>query len=150
MKKEKKVNDESLGKKEILKFTNGMLHQFSNSKAFIKLIDSQLDSSEKFNLYQLSMKVLNSPEIQAYTKLKDEIINKFIENEIERIKKEDPEKEIKPSDIGMPVDHPEMINLLTLETTLEIKKPAIKVTKLDKSISVSDMIQLSWLVDFIE
>jgi len=162
-----KINKEDAVKetREKITFTNGMLQQFTVDRSLMKIIASPLNPGDKFKLYELSMKVLKSPEMEAYVKTKNEIVEKFMEGEEKKVKaqaKKDlenadskdvtdsPQNEPKNDGAGMPIDHPDIMALFKQETTLTVKKPRIKSENLDKTITVSDMIQLSWLVEFLQ
>ena len=151
--------------REEVTFTNGMLQQFTVDKSLMKIIASQLNPGDKFKLYELSMKVLKSPEMEAYVQTKNDIVEKFIKGEEKKVKdkaKKDlenadpkdvtdsPQDEPNKAGTGMPVDHPDIIALFKQETTLTVVKPSIKVADLDKSIVTADMIQLSWLIKFLQ
>ena len=151
--------------REKITFTNGMLQQFTVDRSLMKIIASPLNPGDKFKLYELSMKVLKSPEMEAYVKTKNEIVEQFMKDEEKKVKaqtKKDlenadskdvtdsPRDEPKKDEAGMPVDHPDIIALFKQETTLTVIKPRIKASDLDKSIVVADMIQLSWLIKFLQ
>ena len=151
--------------REEVTFTNGMIQQFTADRSLMKIIASPLNPGDKFKLYELSMKVLKSPEMEAYVKTKNEIVEKFMKDEEKKVKaqaKKDLEnsdpKDVNPSpqddpkkdEAGMPIDHPDIVDLFKQETTLTVKKPRIKVDNLDKIITVADMIQLSWLIEFLQ
>jgi hypothetical protein len=129
-------------KDSMVTFTNGMLERFTSDTVMLKLMKSDLKQAEKFKLFQLSMSVVNSPEIKAYTELKNETVKKYVDG----LPKVEGDKNPKRED-SMPVDHPEILELLSQKTTLTIKKPQISSSKV--TINAAEMVQLSWIIDFV-
>ena len=125
--------------KGIIKFTNGMLFGFQNNQVLSKLAQSKLGSKAKFDIYKLIRKIGESPEMKA---LQDSIKEINENHEKEQIDKE--EKEV------LLITDPEIVELFNIESGLETKKITIKAESLSDDITISDMLQVSWLIDFEE
>lgn len=135
MAKKEKKEKAKVEVKETVTFTNAMLERFANDQVITKLMSADLSSKVKFPLYQFSMTVLKSPAMEAYTKRKNEIVKAYTE-------KTDGEQ-------GIPVDNEEILELFALKTDLTMNKLTLKVG--DKlPLNTQEMIQLSWLIDFVE
>lgn len=142
---EKERSEEKNG---MVQFTNGMLERFSQDTVLMKLLNSNVKTKIKFRLYEFSMKVLNSPEMAAYTKSKEDIIKAYMEEQKAKNENNDAKDDVAQT-AAIPGDHPEMVELLGIETSLKVKKLKIHSEMVD-NLTVADMLQLSWIIEFIE
>jgi len=126
----------------VIRFTNAKLENFMANDALKKLISSKsIKSSDKFKIYRFVRRITDSPEAKAYVATKQEIINNH--NEVQDKK---PEKDREP----LLMNDPKIKELLSVELDLAVAKIILEVKALPDELTVNDMIELSWFIDFNE
>jgi len=158
-----------------VKITNFMIERFEQETAFIKLRrplplreDEIKMGKPDFNLeyrlkiFKLSEILMNSPEARAFNRLKNELI-KIIEEkkqievveEKERLKgaeQKEVDKAIRAIEVKeqLTYNHPKVLELMNLETGLELDKLVLQVNKLPGDFTPEDMMITSWLIEYVE
>ena len=142
--------------KEKVKFTNGMFNFFmdmsnSNSKnkqyssSIMKVLDSEFKeeySSERHKLFRLFHAVTGSPEFKAFLDTRNELFKKFEEKQnLLSIDKRKPP-------LLMNIDG--MVQLLEADSGFEIEKISILSKSMPSNIKPIDMVDLSWIINFID
>ncbi len=126
---------------ENIKLTNYQLELIVSGPAINKVTGSISDINVRLSVYNTLMMVQNSDKYKSYIKVKNEIIKKFQDEQ-----KAKPEAERKVANFD---NMPDLFDLMNADSGIEIQKINIS-NKLLKDITVNDMKETSWLINFVE
>lgn len=153
----KKVEDISKDKTEEVEFTNGMLEAFMTNPDVGKFLEADFEPVLRNRVYRFSIKIFKSPAMEAYQKVRQEMIDAR-QVEIDEFDKEhvadaealgDPTLvEGRPDQIKVTDDI--MQNLLKEKSGLTIGKFRMKDSEVPKGWKTSDMLKVDWFVEFVE
>ena len=119
-------------KSEKVKITNFMVDIFQREASFKKLRQAiGLRAADKYKIFRLTEVLTNGPEARALNAAKDEMIKT---NKDEKLS----------------YTHPKVVELMELESGLEIEKLTLKVSRLPADFTPEDMMITSWLVDYTD
>ena len=139
-KKVLKLEDKKVSK---VKITNFMIERFQREESFMKLRRAiGLRAADKYKIFKLAEILINGPEARALNAAKDELI-KEIAVKNEHIKKIE-EKE------QLTYNHPKVMELMELESGLELEKLTLQASKLPSDFTPEDMMITSWLIEYME
>ena len=129
----KKVLKLEKPKPQTVKVTNFMLDIFNREGSFKKLRQAiGLGAADKYKIFKLSEILLNGPEARALNAAKDELIKANKENE------------------QLSYNHPKVVELMELESGLELEKLILNISKLPPNFTPEDMMVTAWLVNYID
>lgn len=145
--------------KDLIKFTNGMLEMAISDTALAELLNTQLKSTVRLEVYKFSLQIFKSDEMEAYQKVRGEIIENFkkeeqakIDAEREKLKDQGLSKEAiearLPKMPDLKSDHPDLKELIEAQSGLELRKLKVKNDDLPDSFLPANMVRLSWLINF--
>ena len=116
-----------------VKITNFMIENFQREEAFAKLRRAiGLGAADKYKIFKLSEILINGPEARALSAAKDEIIKTTTDKE------------------QLSYNHPKVMELMELETGLELDKLTLQANKLPSDFTPEDMMITSWLIEYVE
>jgi len=116
-----------------VKITNFMIEQFQREQSFMKLRRSiGLGAATKYLIFKLSEILMNGPEARALNAAKDELI-----------KTTDGKEQLSYA-------HPKVMELMDLDTGLEVEKLTLQASKLPADFTPEDMMITSWLIEYVE
>ena len=130
-------------KTQKVKITNFMIERFQREGAFMKLRRAiGLRAADKYKIFKLSEILVNGPEARALNAAKDELI-KAIAVKNEQIKKIEEKEQLS-------YNHPKVLELMDLESGLELEKLILQASKLPADFTPEDMMITSWLVEYLD
>jgi len=124
-----------LEKKEIVKvkITNFMIERFQREEAFMKLRRAiGLGAADKYKIFKLAEVLMNGPEARALGMAKDELIKTTDEKE------------------QLTYTNPKVMELMELESGLELEKLILQASKLPADFTPEDMMITSWLIEYAD
>ena len=120
-------------KAQKVKVTNFMIERFQREESFTKLRRAiGLGAADKYKIFKLSEILINGPEAKALNAAKDELI-----------KTSDGKEQLSYT-------HPKVVELMDLETGLEVEKLILQISKLPEDFTPEDMMITSWLVEYMD
>lgn len=115
------------------KITNFMIERFQREESFMKLRRAiGLRAADKYKIFKLAEILINGPEARALNAAKDELIKTTDEKE------------------QLSYNHPKVMELMELETGLELDKLILQASKLPSDFTPEDMMITSWLIEYME
>ena len=115
-----------------VKIANFMIERFQREEAFMKLRRAiGLRAADKYKIFKLAEILINGPEARAFNAAKDELI-----------KATDGKEQLSYT-------HPKVLELMELESGLEIEKLTLQVSKLPADFTPDDMMITSWLIEYV-
>jgi len=116
-----------------VKVTNFMIERFQREQSFTKLRRAiGLGAADKYKIYKLTEILMNGPEARALNAAKDELIKNTDEKE------------------QLSYTHPKVLELMELESGLEVEKLTLQASKLPADFTPEDMMITSWLIEYTE
>jgi len=116
-----------------VKITNFMIERFQRDESFMKLRRAiGLRAADKYKIFKLAEILMNGPEARAFNAAKDELIKTTDEKE------------------QLSYNHPKVLELMNLETGLELDKLVLQASKLPADFTPEDMMITSWLIEYVE
>ena len=116
-----------------VKITNFMIERFQREEAFMKLRRAiGLRAADKYKIFKLAEILINGPESRALNAAKDELIKTTDEKE------------------QLSYNHPKVMELMDLDTGLEVEKLTLQASKLPADFTPEDMMITSWLIEYME
>ena len=116
-----------------VKITNFMIENFQREQSFMKLRRAiGLGAATKYLIFKLSEILMNGPEARALNAAKDELI-----------KTTDGKEQLSYA-------HPKVMELMDLDTGLEVEKLTLQASKLPADFTPEDMMITAWLVNYID
>ena len=116
-----------------VKITNFMIENFQREQSFQKLRRAiGLGAADKYKIFKLSEILMNGPEARALNAAKDELI-----------KTTDGKEQLSYT-------HPKVLELMELESGLEVEKLILQASELPADFTPEDMMITSWIVEYIE
>jgi len=116
-----------------VKITNFMIERFQREQSFMKLRRAiGLGAATKYLIFKLSEILMNGPEARALNAAKDELI-----------KTTDGKEQLSYA-------HPKVMELMDLDTGLEVEKLTLQASKLPADFTPEDMMITSWLIEYVE
>jgi len=126
-------------KNSMVRFTNSMFFSFNNNQYISSIIGAKgLQSEDKQKLFRLSRQISESPEFKAYQDMMKEAIDDF--------EKEQEDQEVKQQ---MFITHPKIAEIHALDSGFEVEKVCLLMEIVPDEISAADMLQASWIIEFI-
>ena len=114
-----------------VKITNFMIDIFQREESFKKLRKATgLRAADKYKIFKLTEILTNGPEARALNAAKDELIKTSKDNE------------------QLSYTHPKVLELMELESGIELEKLTLQASKLPADFSPDDMMITSWLIDY--
>ena len=120
-------------KAQKVKITNFMIDMFNREESFQKLRRAiGLRAAEKYLIFKLAEILINGPEARALNAAKDELI-----------KTTDAKEQLSYT-------HPKVLELMELESGLEVEKLTLQASKLPADFTPEDMLITSWLIEYVD
>ena len=114
-----------------VKITNFMIENFQREQSFMKLRRAiGLGAADKYRIFKLAEILMNGPEARALNAAKDELIKSTNEKE------------------QLSYTHPKVMELMELESGLELEKLTLQASKLPADFTPEDMMITSWLIEY--
>ena len=127
----KKVLKLETKKASKVKITNFMIERFQRDESFTKLRRAiGLGAADKYRIFKLAEILMNGPEARALNAAKDELIKSTSDKE------------------QLSYNHPKVLELMELESGLELEKLTLQASKLPADFTPEDMIITSWLIEY--
>ena len=115
-----------------VKITNFMIENFQREQSFTKLRRAiGLGAADKYRIFKLAEILMNGPEARALNAAKDELIKSTSDKE------------------QLSYNHPKVMELMELESGLEIEKLTLQASKLPADFTPEDMMITSWLIEYV-
>ena len=114
-----------------VKITNFMIENFQREQSFTKLRRAiGLGAADKYRIFKLAEILMNGPEARALNAAKDELIKSTSDKE------------------QLSYNHPKVLELMELESGLELEKLTLQASKLPADFTPEDMMITSWLIEY--
>lgn len=114
-----------------VRITNFMIERFQRDESFTKLRRAiGLGAADKYKIFKLAEILMNGPEARALSAAKNDLIKTTSEKE------------------QLSYNHPKVMELMELETGLELEKLTLQANKLPADFTPEDMMVTSWLIEF--
>ena len=127
----KKVLKLETKKASKVKITNFMIERFQRDESFTKLRRAiGLGAADKYRIFKLAEILMNGPEARALNAAKDELIKSTSDKE------------------QLSYNHPKVMELMELESGLELEKLTLQASKLPADFTPEDMMITSWLIEY--
>ena len=108
-----------------------MIERFERDESFGKLRRATwLGTSDKYEIFKLAEILMNGPEGRAFNAAKDELVKTT------------------KSDEQLSYNHPKVMELMNLETGLELDKITLQVSELPADFTPEDMMTTSWIIEY--